>query len=215
MGKLVGSTGQYTGAETVFDASGTITTGGTAQLLLPKAMSRSSLIIENISDTNMLFDFGAARVSATLTSGAVSSCSVVNAGFGYSRPPKVIFLGGALGARGNPMATPTYTLQGLPDWAAPNRPAQAHCVMSGNAPNQTIGSIVMDDPGLGYAYPPYVYLLNDPLDPYGCAAPSATVGVLLLPNGGAYTPNGTVCTTDQISVFCASSGKAFTCKYTI
>lgn len=212
MAALVGIRGQNY-ADRLFDASGTIASGGTAQLVLPQAKVRTSLIIENISDTNMYVEFGGARATASLSSGTVSSCSVVNAGFGFSRPPKIVFLGGAWD---NPnQTTPTYSLQGCPCWPSPSNPAQAHCVMSGSAPNQTIGSIVIDNPGSGYAYPPYVLLMNDPLDPYGCATPSATVGMLLLANGGSYTPNGSVCTTDQISIFCATSSKAFTCKFTL
>lgn len=211
MGALVGIRGQIF-TDHLFDASGTIASGGTAQLLLPVARTRSSLIIENISDTNMYVEFGGARATATLSGATVASCSVTNAGIGYSRPPIITFLGGLLN---NQQSNPTYAIQGLPDWFAPPNPAQARCVMSGSAPNQTIGSIVIDNPGSGYAYPPYVLITNDPLDPYGAAVPSATVGMLLLANGGSYTPNGSVCTTDQISIYCASSSKAFTCKYSL
>ncbi len=210
MAALVGIRGQQY-ADRLFDASGTIATGGTAQLLLPVAKTRTSLIIENISDTNMLVDFGSARATATLTTGSVSSCSVTNVGFGFSRPPKITFLSGSWDNPNNTI--PTYALQGLPDWSPPSNVASAHCVMSGSAPNQTIGSIVIDNPGSGYLYPPYVLIENDPLDPFGCAAPSATVGILLLASGGSYTANGSVCTTSQISIFCATSTKAFTCKY--
>lgn len=214
MGAIPGVRGNvYT--DRLFDASGTIATGGTAQIILPISKIRSSLIIENISDTNMILEFGGPRASASLTNGTVSSCAITNAGFGYNRPPSVVFLGGALGAQGSPMSTPTYTLNGLPCWTAPSHPAMGHCVMTGSAPNQTVSSIVIDDPGAGYAYPPYVLLANDPLDPYGCAAPSATVGLLLVANGGSYTANGSICTTDQISVYCPTTGKAFTCKYTL
>lgn len=62
MSALVGIRGQvYT--DPLFDASGAITTGGTAQLILPMAKTRSSLILENTSDTNMLFEFGSARAT--------------------------------------------------------------------------------------------------------------------------------------------------------
>lgn len=213
MAKLIGSSGQYAGSEYLYDASGTITTGGTAQLIFPKARSRSSLIIENISDTDMYFEFGGARATASLTNGAVSSCSVSNAGFGFSKPPLIVFLGGAYQ---NPtQITPTFTIQGSADFISPSRPAKATCVMSGSAPNQTVSSITIDDPGSGYAYPPYVWLVNDQNDPFGCAAPSTTSGMLLKANGGSYTPNQMICTTDQISVYCATTGKAFTCKYSI
>lgn len=211
MAKLIGSTGQYTGSEYLFDASGTISSGGTAQLLLPKALSRSSLIIQNISDTNMFIEIGGARATASLSSGTVASCSVANAGMGFSRPPSVVFLGG--GYRNQNQITPTFSLVGLPDWPSPSLVAQAHCVMSGSAPNQTVSSIVIDNPGAGYAYPPYVWLVNDPNDPYGCAVSSATSGIELISSGGSYTSNGTICCTDQISIFCATSSKAFTCKF--
>lgn len=211
MSKLVGASGQYSGSEYLYDASGTITTGSTPQLILPKAKSRSSLILENISSANMYFEFGAARATATLASGQITSCAVTNAGFGYSRPPRIRFLGG----QDVQQTMPSYTLQGLPDWNSPSATARARCIMTGSAPNMTVASIVIDNPGSNYAYPPYVFIENDVLDPYGCAAPSITSGILLLPSGGSYTPNGTICTTDQISVFCATGGAAFTCKYTV
>lgn len=215
--RLPGAVGQVNNAEYLFDASGTISSGGTAQLLLPRARSRSSLIINNISDTAMYIEFGGARATASLSSGAVSSCSITNAGLGFSLAPTVHFLGGGYDNRYQ--TTPTFSIVGLPEWPSPispaGRPAKAHCVMTGSAPNMTVSSIVIDDPGAGYAYPPYVQLRNDPNDPYGCAVPSATSGILLAASGGSYTPNGTVCSTDQFAVYCATSGKAFTVKWTL
>lgn len=211
MSKLVGSTGQYTGSEYLFDASGTIASGGTAQLLLPRAKSRSSLIIQNISDTNMLIEIGGARATAALSNGTVASCAITNAGMGFTKPPSVMFLGG--GYTNQNQITPTFTLPGCPCWPSPSNPAQAHCLMTGAAGAQTVSSIVIDNPGSGYAYPPYVFLINDPSDPYGSAAPSATSGIELISSGGSYTSNGTICTTDQIAIFCATSSKAFTCKF--
>lgn len=215
--RLPGATGQINSAEYMFDASGTITTGGTAQLVLPRARSRSSLILENISSVNILVEFGAARATATLTNGAVSAITVTNAGFGYTVAPIVEFLGGAYDNKNQ--ITPTFTLSGLPEWPAPTAPngspAKAHCVMTGAAGAMSISSIVIDDPGKGYAYPPYIFIRNSVNDPYGCAVPSATSGVLLLANGGSYTSNGTICTTDQVAIFCATTGSAFTAKWTI
>lgn len=210
--ELTGSRGQRGIRSHFYDSSGTIATGGTAQLIAPEAKLRSSFVFENISDTNMFLEFGSARATATLTSGAVSSCSVTNAGFGFSRPPKITFLGGAWDNPNN--ALPTYTLPGCPCWPAPSNIASARCVMTGSAPNQTVSSITIDNPGSGYLYPPIILIENDPLDPYGCAAPSATVGILIVPNG-SYTSNGIVCVTDQISVFCATISKAFTFKATV
>lgn len=211
MGKLIGSSGQYAGSEYLFDASGAITAGGTAQLVLPKARSRSSLIIENISDTNMIFEFGGARATATLTNGTVSSCSITNTGMGYSLPPHITFYGG----QDVQQTMPAYTIQGSADYISPSSVAKATCVMTGVAPNMTVSSITIDNPGSNYAYPPYVFIHNNALDPFGSAVPSATSGILLLPSGGSYTPNGTICTTDQISVFCTATGRAFTCKYSV
>lgn len=214
MGTLVGIRGQVS-KDRLFDVSGSITTGGTAQLILPEAHTRSSLIIENTSSGNLFLEFGAARAGlAVLSSNTISSVPVANAGFGYSIAPNVVFYGGAFGAAGNPQLQPAYSLQGLPDWTAPSKPAKAHCVMTGAAGSMTVSSIVIDDPGAGYAYPPFVFLFNSHNDPFGAAVPSATVGMELLP-GGSYTPNGSVCTTDQVSVYGATTGQTFLCKFTL
>lgn len=197
----------------IFDASGTITSGGTAQLILPEAKMRSSLLVENISDTDMLIELGSGRARSAITTGAVSSVSVTNAGFGYSLPPTVKFVGG--GYPGGLKTSLTLALPSDASWPSPQNVAKAHCVMTGSAPNMTISSIVIDNPGAGYQYPPYVELSNSLIDPWGAAVPSAAVGVLLKANGGSYTSNGTICTTDQVSVFCATTGKAYMCKYTI
>lgn len=212
MAALTGVRGQYF-RDRLYDASGTITNGGTPQLVLPMSHSRSSLIIENISDTNMIFEFGSARATATLTSGTVTSCAVTNSGFGFSVAPNVIFYGGAYSNINQ--ITPTYSVAGLPEFPSPSSTAKARCVMTGSAPNMSVSSIVIDNPGSRYAYPPYVFLSNNRDDFYGCATPSATSGILLLASGGSYTANGTVCITDQVSVFCSSTGKAFTCKFTL
>lgn len=194
----------------VFDKSGTTT--GSAQLVMPISYSRSSLIIQNISASNMFVEFGGARASATLSSGTVASCAITNAGFNYTLPPKVIFYGG--GYTGNNQANGNFLSATMPDYAAPSNVASAHCVMTGSAGNLSVASIFIDNPGSGYAAAPYVYLLNDPLDPLGCAAPSATSGIELLPQG-AVTFDGPVCTTDQIAIFCATEAKGFTAKFTL
>ncbi len=165
----------------------------------------------------MVIEIGGARATATLSSGTVASCTVVNVGFGYSVPPTVEFLGGAWDS--GYQITPTFTTAGLPDFPSPTspsgRPAKAHCIMTGSAGSQTVSSIVIDDPGAGYLYPPYVFLRNSRNDPFGCAVPSATSGILLLANGGSYTSNGTICTTDQVAVYCSATSAAFTCKYSL
>ena len=200
--KLVGSGGQHV-SHYMYDASGAVTTGGTAQLILPKAQARSFLMIENTSAGNLLFEFDGARATATLTSGAVSSTSITNAGFGYVKAPIVRFWGG-----GGPVGVPAYGGVGMPGEFAPQIPATGIAVLSG----ATVGSITITNPGVGYLTAPYVQLINSDLDPVGCAVPSATVGLLLAANG-SFTFNGTYCPTGTVSVFGASTGQAFVCKY--
>jgi hypothetical protein len=209
MAGLVGLRGQAV-SDRLFDVSGTITAGTTPQLILPECRIRTSLIVQNISAVAMYLSIGAPPATCAISSNAVSSVTVGNAGFGYSIAPTVKFYGGALWNRNS---YPTYTLTGTPDAPSPAHPASAHCVMSGSAPNMTIASIAIDDPGAGYAYPPFVFLVNHYLDPYGCSIPSATNGILLAANGGSYTSNGSICTTDQMALYCATTGSAFTCKF--
>lgn len=214
MAALVGLRGQFY-KDPLFDASGTIANVSVAQLIVPLANSRTSLYLQNNSTSPMYFEFGPARASATLTNGAVSAVNVTNAGFGYSLPPTVTFLSGSWGSSGSPIATPTYSTVGLPDYASPSNVAQAHCVMSGSAPNMSVGSIVIDNPGAAYAYPPKVILTNNPLDPYGCAAPSTNAGITLAAGSPPLIFNGSLCPTDQISVFCSAANVNFACKYTL
>ena len=207
---LLNSQGQHT-QHPMFDASGTITTGSVPQLVLPRAQSRTMLIFVNNSTDNMYIEVGSARASATLTSGVISSIAVTNAGFGYSIAPTVEFLGGNFG---NALqTTPTYSLVGTPDMYSPPTKASAHCVMTGAAPNMSVSSIVIDNGGKNYLYPPYVYLRNNDNDPFGCALPALGTGFELISGGGNWTPNGTVMTTDPIAVFCATTSAPFTCKW--
>lgn len=203
--QLTGSRGQET-RDPVFDASGTITAGGTAQLVLPEAKQRTFLMFQNISDTNMYLEFGSARATATLTSGVVTSVAVTNAGFGFTIPPHIEFLGG--GNDGWNMNNSTTITPGLPSWPSPKSVAQATCVLSGS----TVGSIAIVSGGANYKNAPYVFIRNSLNDPSGCAIPSATVGVLIVPSG-SITFNGISCPTDPMAVYCATTAKAFTCKY--
>lgn len=211
MAALNGYRGQHL-KDRFYDVSGTIASGGTPQIILPQALSRSTLLIQNISDTAMYLTIGAPPATCALSGGAVSTVTAGNAGQGYSRPPVVLFYGGA---NANRASNPTYALPGLPEYPSPSTPATAQCVMTGSAPNMTISSITVNSGGANYAYPPFVLLVNDPLDPYGGSIASATNGILLAASGGSYTSNGSVCTTDQIYIFCATTGKAFTAKFTL
>ena len=202
---LCGSRGQIV-RDFMYDASGTITTGGTPQLVLPERMQNSSIYLENISSGSLWFEFGGARATCTISSGAVASFTITNAGFGYTVPPRVHFYGG-----GDSTKNPNYLCPGLPGLMSPSKAAKAHAVLSGDA----VTSIVIDDPGANYVKAPFVFLRSSEQDPYGAAIPSATNGVLLVATGGAVTFNGTVCTTDAISVFGATTGQGYTCKYTI
>jgi hypothetical protein len=102
----------------------------------------------------------------------------------------------------------------------PNSPppftlATAHCVMTGAAPNLSVASITIDNPGSGYLVAPFVMIENDQRDPNGSADPSSGggSGVLLPANGGQYFANGTACTTDALALFCGTTGQKFTCKW--
>ena len=211
MAEITGYRGK-TSAIPLYDASGTIASATAPQLILPKAVTRSSVIIQNISSASMYVEVGAARASATLTSGAVSSVSITNGGFGYTKPPKVVFLGG--GNNSNNQNNPSFLSAGQPDYPSPLNAATGHAVLTSGV----VTSIVIDNPGSGYINAPYVQLVNDPLDPFGCASPyynSTPSGLLLVSPGGSYVSNGSVCVTDPIAIFCATLGSAFTCKYSV
>ena len=203
MAVLVGMRGQYE-HDAAFDASGTITTGSTAQLILPKQLRRSMLYVQNISATAMYIDFGGARAHATMSGGAVTSVTVDNGGFGYTLPPLVKFFGG-----GDLTKNPSYLSPGLPGEVGPNTLPTAHALLTTGA----VSSVVMDSPGANYIKTPYVYLLSAENDPFGAVTPSATVGTLLAANGGSILFNGTSTPTDAVSVFCTATSAAFTCKW--
>lgn len=208
--KLVGAGGQKL-EHPFYVADGSITAGGTAQLLLAQSQSRSFLMLQNLSAAPLWFEFGSARASVTMTGSApnqtVASLAVTNAGRGFSFPPVIRFLGG--GGAGNS----SFLGLGQPGAWGPLRAAAAHCVMTGSAPNQTVASIVVDDPGLGYSCAPMAIMFNSDLDPNGSAVPSAGVGLQLDAQGQAFILNGTVCTTDPIAVFGATTAQKYLCRY--
>lgn len=215
--QLPGVKGQQT-RDFSFNFASTIATGGTAQLLLPEAKSRSLFIFCNNSDTAMYLEFGGARAHATLTSGVVTSVSIDNAGFNYTYPPVVDFLGG--GNSGNPnivgVGQVGYPSPGDGAYAPPRtdlsgqRPAKGTAVLaSSGIAGSLITSITIEDGGAGYAAAPYVFIRNSLRDPAGVAIPSATSGMPIQANGGSIYINGPSCPTDAIAVFCATTGKAF------
>lgn len=152
----------------------------------------------------MYVEFGSARTHCALSSGAVSSVTVDNGGFGFTIPPVVEFLGGGNG--GNTAVIGTIDPYG----PAPAHPAQAHAVLTAGV----VTSIVIDDPGVGYVAVPYVRLINSNLDFVGCADPSKNSGSgLLLYPGQTITDNDLTVPTDQVAVFCATLSAAFFCRY--
>lgn len=208
--KLVGS-GNQSAEHYFYRADSTITTGGTAQLILGRAQSRSHFFIQNISTGVMYVEIGTGAAHATLTGNVVTSVTVDNAGFGFSHAPLVRFLGG--GYAGNS----SYTGLAQPGGAAPDTgagsPAKARCIMTGSAPNMSISSIIVDYGGTGYAIAPYVQILNSDLDPNGAAVPSSGVGIQLAANGGSIYYNGTTCPTDPIAIWGATTSQAFLCRW--
>lgn|SRR5215472_107264 len=215
--KLLGSAVQSV-QHYLYDASGSITTGGTAQLILGRSQSRSYLYIGNTSAGPLTIEFGAGRATATVSSGKVTAITVTNAGFGFTRPPIVECLGGGYPPLGTFVPgggggyNSSYTGLSQPNAESPRHPCVAHAVMTGSAPNQTIASITVDDGGAAYALAPYVFLRNSDLDPNGCSIPSATVGIVI-PSGGQKEWNGTMCPTEPIGIFGATTAQAFVCKW--
>jgi len=100
MARVVGFTEQQN-LTPVYRADGTVVSGGTAQLILPRAAPRSSIIIQNTSASDTItLEFGCARATATVSGGKVTAITVTNAGFGFTYAPSVHFLGGGNIANG-------------------------------------------------------------------------------------------------------------------
>lgn len=201
----VGRRGQVQNDD-IWDFSGTVTAGGTAQIILPQQPRRCLLLLENTSAGDLFFGVGPATATATISGGKVTSVAVANAGLGYTIPPLVQFLGGlvdgdyqqAPGAGAFPVG---YTF----------RPAAALAALSGGA----VSAITVSDGGAGYVVAPRVYLLN-PLPQLGGGAylPSATLGIQLKPGGSAIYGSDS-CPWSAVSVFGATTGQAFVCQVMI
>lgn len=190
---------------------GTITSGGTAQTLLPAQKIRSYLMIQNISTAILTVGIGPATATATLSSGKITSVAVNNAGLGYTIAPQVIFLGGLVaGDFGTDLASvvsPSF------------RPAKAVATISAGA----ISAITVTDQGQGYLVAPYVYLFNpwneqgSGIGGGGAFIPSATSGITLAgatapAAGGSLIYENTVVPTSAVNIFGATTAQAFVCK---
>jgi len=197
--------------DSLYRADGTVTLGGTAQLVLARSICRSYLRLQNLSAGPLYVEFGAGAATATVSGGVVTAVAVTNAGAGFTRTPIVQFLGG--GGKDGPDANSSYVGLGQPNAASPTNYAQAHCVMTGSAGNLSIGSIVVDNGGSNYIVAPYVFINGDPLDPGGYSVPAAGVGLYLPAGAAPEIWNGTICPTDAISIWGATTGQQFSCRW--
>lgn len=206
-----------TGLHRSYRADGTLT-NSSAQLVLPVALSRAMLMVMNCSNSPMYMDHGPARATSTITSGTVTGTTITNAGFNYTYPPIVEFVGG----HGNFLASSTWNglgligsnspqglnVQGLSVRPTHARIAKGRAVLSGGA----VASITIDDLGSGYINPPEILLTNDPRDPFGCAVPVSGTSIVLNASGGFYYINGSACHTDQIALI-GTTSSAFVVEY--
>ena len=204
--------------DSMYDASGVIADGGSPQLILPQMPSRSLLWIVNLSGHMMFAEIGPARGKATISGGVVTGIAVTNAGFNYYYPPNVYLYGGGMGGNSSYLGLGQPGGQAPDQQMGPGRVAKAHCVMTGSAPNMSVSSIVIDDPGQGYIIAPYVWLGGAHangllLDPYGAAAPANLVGFPLTPVTGELYINGTTCPTDAVAIWGTTTSDPFTCKW--
>ena len=205
---LIGARGQQV-LDDYYDYDGTIATGGSAQLALPRRKSCSHLIVINNSTGLLMIQFGVRRAVATLTNGGVTGVSVPDAGFGFVYTPVVYFGGG--GIADDPTQGVGVT---MPDWPSPFNPASGRAVMSTSAlGGLQISSISIDSGGTNYTAPPYVFIRADRRDATGVGIPSATAGFPIQANGGSYYVNGTSCPTSAISIWGATTGQSYAVKW--
>jgi hypothetical protein len=194
----------------LYRADGSITAGSTPQLALGRSPSRSYLVIQNNSSGVMFVEIGCAQASCTISGGVVNSVTITNAGFGFTYPPVVQFLGG-----GTANNNGRYLGLGQPNAPVPTngggaggRQARGIAVLTSGA----VSSILIEDGGKGYVTPPYVHLYNDDLDPNGAALPAANVG-LLLGAGSKLEWNGACCPTDPIAIWGPTTGAAYLLRW--
>jgi hypothetical protein len=203
--KLVGAS-QQQNQHPLYRADGTLATGGTAQLVLARSMSRSYLLLANNSIGPLWFEIGFGSATATLSGSVVSSIAVGNAGFGYSKPPLVRLWGGGYPSNPN---TPNYVGLAQPNGYAPSNIATAVATISGGA----ISAITVTNGGGSYVVAPYVSIIGSDLDPVGCAAPASGVGILVPAGGAPLIWNGTCCPTDPVAVWGATTSQAYACRW--
>lgn len=182
------------------------------------------MFVNNSSDT-LYLDFGCGYAHATLTSKAITSVTVDNAGFNFTQPPLVRFLGG-----GRPVATlqsgqpaginTSYVATAGPGFPSPrggtspghSATAIANLTSSTISLNK-IGSITVLNAG-SYDAVPFVQLIPSDLDPNGVVIPGSTSANSIAVNpGGVVRFDNTACPTDACSIVGATTGDKFTCKF--
>jgi hypothetical protein len=189
-----------------YRADGSVTGVGSPVLVLPEAKSRSYLLLQNISNAGLYFEFGSARATCSITNGKITNTTITNPGFGFKQPPIISPQGG--GAGGNS----TFSGGSTVGYPSPSHLAVLQAVLTGGV----LTSINILDGGSGYVVAPTLFIQNSALDTIGCADPSYNSGSgLYLPgNGASFYVNGTTCGTDQIACYGVGSGtQTFTCFY--
>ena len=173
--------------------TGTIASGGTAQLVLKQQPRRMTLEISNNHASALLTAaIGPAIGHATISNGAVTGITVDNGGLGYTLAPQIVLLGGLIDG----------------DYAnAPSHPATAHTTLSSGV----VQTPTIDDGGAGYVVAPLVYFMN-PLPALGGGAytPSATVGIPIAAGTTYQMANGLLVPGSAIALFGGTTGQAYT-----
>lgn len=209
---LVGSRGQQS-PDMAHRLDGAITSATASQLVTPIPLLRSFYVFQNTSSAVLWLEFGSARAAAVITGGAVTAVNIINGGKGFTAPPLVDFQGGQqyaaqVGAGPGGAGMPGYASPNYFAGQAPARHARAHSVITGGI----MTSIVIDDPGQGYVFAPWVQIRNDPSDRYGGADPffgGTPSGMQIGAGGGSYYVNGTVCDLEQMYVYGATVGSTY------
>lgn len=182
--------------DSALDFSGSIATGGAAQLALNQQPGRCYLYLQNTSSAILTVGMGPATATATLSGETVSSVAVANKGIGYTVPPQVLFLGGQYPG----------DLQ-----HAPSDSAKGFAVLS----SDTIKSVTVSHAGSGYSVAPYVLFVNPaPSLGGGAYLPSASAGIVLSTNAALIMETSFV-TTDPIAVYGDTTGQTYVCKVVI
>jgi hypothetical protein len=212
---LIGSRGQQS-PDLSYRLDGTIASATASQIVSPIPLSRSHYVFQNTSTAVLWLEFGSARAVAVITGGVVSAVNIINGGKGFTAPPLIEFQGGQqysqqVGAGPGGAGLPGYASPTFFVGQTPARPAQAHCVLTAGV----VTSIVIDDPGLGYVFAPWVTIRNDPSDRYGGADPffGGVTSGMQIAIGGLYYVNGTVCDVEQIYVYGATVGAPYFFKW--